>query len=52
MEPDYCKVVHEMLKSASEIVHKIFNTKINNGDYTVKEPIATLIAGLSIIHRY
>ena len=51
MEPDTCKIVHEMLKDAAEIVFKIFKTKINSGDYTVKEPIATLIASLTIIHR-
>ena len=49
-EKENMVLVHQVLLEASEVVFKIFRTKINRGAYTIKAPATTLTAALSLIH--
>ena len=50
MESETIALANRIVTDAAQVVFKVFKTKINQGDYTIKLPIQTVIAGLNLLY--
>ena len=50
MNSETLALAQQIVGDSAQIVYKIFKTSINQGDYTIKLPIQTLIASLNLLY--